>query len=219
MIKGTNHTPESIAKMRIVKSGENNPNYGVPRIFSKEVKEKISKTIHEKLPLYQHKLKEAWADPAKREKRLETMHTPEYKEKISETVKWRWKNSPEYRNRMSGENNPGWNGGSSFEPYCPKFNEEFKNRVRAFFNYQCAECGSPQNGKKLAVHHVNFNKQTCCDGSIPMFIPLCQACHAKTSPTKKREYWNKHFTEIIENYYSGKCYFTKEEFAELENVI
>jgi hypothetical protein len=111
--------------------------------------------------------------------------------------------------KISGKNNYNWKGGSSFEPYCPKFNNEFKKRVRAFFGYQCVECGTPQNGKKLVVHHVNFNKLSCCDTTIPLFVSLCASCHGKTN--HKREYWEQHFTDIIKNYYEGKCYFTKDE--------
>ena len=108
-----------------------------------------------------------------------------------------------------GDKNPVWNGGSSFLPYCEKFNPEFKERVRAFFNYQCTECGTPQNGYKLHIHHVNFNKESCCDSTIPIFVSLCRSCHGKTQ--RNRHYWERHFTEMINGYYGGKCYFTKEE--------
>ena len=104
-----------------------------------------------------------------------------------------------------------WKGGISFEPYCIKFSREFKERVRAFFNYQCFECGTPQNGKKLAVHHVLYNKQTCCDDTPPLFVPLCTSCHNLTS-NKDRVHWGNYFTSVINNYYMGKCYLSKEEF-------
>jgi hypothetical protein len=112
--------------------------------------------------------------------------------------------------RVSG--NPAWDGGKSFEPYCPKFNDEFKERVRAFFGYQCGECGTPQNGIKLDVHHINANKMSCCDDTIPTFIPLCKSCHSKIKKSNLI-YWEQHFTEMIEGYYQGKCYFSQEEFA------
>ena len=110
-----------------------------------------------------------------------------------------------------GERSPRWKGGISFEPYCPKFNREFKERVRSFFGYRCAECGAPQNGKKLAVHHVNFNKMSCCDGTPPLFVPLCPSCHGHTQ--KDRDYWEEHFTRMINEYHGGACYFPKEEAA------
>lgn len=117
--------------------------------------------------------------------------------------------------RFIGDKSPVWKGGTSFEPYCPKFNKEFKERVRAFFNYKCAECGMSQeeNGKALGVHHVIYNKNTCCDSTIPLFVPLCNHCHSKTN--SRRKHWQTHFTELINTKYGGKCYYTKEEWASL----
>jgi hypothetical protein len=94
--------------------------------------------------------------------------------------------------------------------YCEKFNESLKERVRAYFGYRCFECGVLQNGKKLSVHHVHYNKKTCCDGSPSDLIPLCPSCHNATNTN--RDYWEDHFTELL--YASdpnGKCFFTKEE--------
>lgn len=233
---GKHHTEESLKKMRRAHGkGENNPLFGTkrPEGVIKKIKQsklghtvdqltrdKIAKTIHDKLPEYRNKLIATWNDPEKRKRRLEAMNTLEYKEKISQSVRNRWKDSSGYRDRMSGTNSPNWNGGSSFEPYCFKFNNEFKERVRAFFSYQCLECGTPQNGTKLGIHHVNFNKQTCCDDSIPLFVPLCQSCHAKTSSANKtsRDHWRKYFINVIITYYNGKCYFTKDEYREIVNA-
>jgi len=95
-------------------------------------------------------------------------------------------------------------GGKSFEPYCPKFSLSLKERVRRFFGYTCVECGTNQTFPKLHVHHVNFNKMACCDGTKPIFVALCQRCHAKTN--YRREYWEQHFTEIVNSKYGGECY-------------
>lgn len=46
---------------------------------------------------------------------------------------------------------------------------------------------------------------------IPLFVPLCHSCHGKTQ--KNRPYWIMHFTNITNQYYGGKCYFTKEEMV------
>jgi hypothetical protein len=113
--------------------------------------------------------------------------------------------------KYAGDKCPRWKGGVSYEPYCPRFTKEFKERVRAFFGYQCIECGSLQCAELLHVHHVSFNKQSCCDSTLPLFVPLCRPCHSKTG--HNREYWKKYFTDIITHYYGGKCYFTKEEMA------
>jgi hypothetical protein len=119
--------------------------------------------------------------------------------------------------KMSLENSSRWKGGISFEPYCPKFNREFKERVRAFFGNQCVECGKLHDKIKLHVHHVNFDKQTCCNTSTPLFVPLCTSCHAKTQIN--RIFWQYWFTEMINLHYGGKCYFSKEEYAELMRVV
>ena len=107
-----------------------------------------------------------------------------------------------------GERHYNWRGGVSYEPYCIKFNAEFKERVREFFGRKCVECGVPENGRRLCVHHVNFRKDACCDESVkPLFVPLCQKCHSKT--TYNRSYWELHFTEIIKKEYNGQCFLPK----------
>ena len=110
----------------------------------------------------------------------------------------------------SKQNHPQWKGGISFEPYCEKFDEPFKERVRAYWDYKCAECGE-QSNYKLHVHHVNFDKQTCCNDSQPLFVPLCRSCHGKTN--HDREYWESHFTTLIIEKHNGICYLPKECIA------
>lgn len=138
------------------------------------------------------------------------------RKKLSEAKRGK-PNSPEARLKLSqycGPKSPNWRGGISFEPYCPKFNNEFKERVRAFFGHRCVECGNPQYGtrfKNLHVHHVNYNKETCCDQSVPLFVSLCSSCHSKTH--NNRLFWEYWFTEMINHIYDGKCYFTKDEMV------
>ncbi len=126
-------------------------------------------------------------------------HTKEHNEKIR-------------CNTPRAENSPHWQGGKSFGKYCPKFNNEFRNRVRAFFNYTCIECGEPQDGEKLGVHHILYNKKACCDDTMPMFAPLCRSCHAKTNFNRKM--WENKFASIITNYYGGRSFLTKEEMRD-----
>lgn len=107
-----------------------------------------------------------------------------------------------------GPRSPAWRGGISFEPYCPKFNNDFKERVREFFGRVCAECGAPEEDRKLSVHHVNFRKDACCEETvIPLFVPLCQSCHTKTNVD--REYWETRFTTLINEKHGGKCYLPR----------
>ena len=157
-------------------------------------------------------------------------HSDETKQKISESHKERFKNpenhpmygkhhSDETRKKMSGnhydiagKNHPNWKGGTSFEPYCIKFNDEFKERAREFWSRKCVLCdkSEKENGRKLDVHLVTYNKDTCCDGSIPLFVTLCASCHLKTH--HREIYWCNIFKEMIYNNNSGgKCFYTKEE--------
>ena len=160
----------------------------------------------------------------KPKKSTENYHKPkseEHKRKIREALagrksnaEWDRKNSEAKMGKGTLEDNPNWNGGSSFIPYCPKFNAEFLERVRAFFEYTCQLCGHVwiKGERKLAVHHENYQKNACCDEVIiPLFVPVCSyGCHHKTN--YNRQHWEKHFADIINTKFGGKCYFTKEEF-------
>ena len=111
----------------------------------------------------------------------------------------------------TGEQCVNWKGGISYLPYCEKFDEDLKNRVREFFNRCCYVCGKNEidNKRKLDVHHVNYNKDTCCDDSKPLFVPLCRSCHSKTRGN--REYWEEFFTVSLNYLTDGKCFYSKED--------
>jgi hypothetical protein len=115
----------------------------------------------------------------------------------------------------SGDKNRMWKGGISFEPYCRKFNKDFRNRVRLFWNYTCGECGKTQedNGKKLSVHHIHYDKKVCCNDKPAMFISLCEQCHMKTN--HKRELYEHKYETLINEKYNGKSYYTREEYIEI----
>ncbi len=96
---------------------------------------------------------------------------------------------------MVGESNLNWNGGTSFFPYCSKFNAVKREEVRNKYNRTCAQCGlgesdnKDKNGKvrKLSVHHVDRDKEQGCNGKRWYLIPLCQKCHAKAHIGGKHE--------------------------------
>jgi hypothetical protein len=115
-----------------------------------------------------------------------------------------------------GEKASQWKGGLSFEPYCPKFNPDLKRRIRAFFDHRCVLCGKgvEENGKRkqlMACHHVEYNKQACCDGQPVHFAALCVTCHSITG--KNRSRWEAMLHRIIDEIYGGKSYFTKDEWG------
>jgi hypothetical protein len=116
---------------------------------------------------------------------------------------------------LKGDKSHLWRGGKSFEPYCVKFNRRFKYRVRERFNNRCVECGTTVS-YKLHVHHVNYNKETCCNDDIPLFVTLCRGCHVKTH--FDLEYWEIHFKEILALQYGNKCYYSELEMQEIEKL-
>ena len=115
----------------------------------------------------------------------------------------------------AGEKCNFWKGGVSFEPYCPKFNSKFKKRVRAFFKGTCVMCGCNQKETKrsLDVHHVNFDKMTCCNSTLPLFAALCNPCHRWV--TAHREEAEEMLTGLVNTVYGGKSYLTEEEYVSM----
>lgn len=126
-----------------------------------------------------------------RDAHLGRHHSDDTKEKLS--LLSAGENNPMYG--MSGEKSPVWRGGTSFEPYCHKFNEAFKESIRDKFGRVCFLCPTTEeeNGRKLCVHHVNYNKDCLCSDADCEFVPLCDSCHSKTN--HNRDYWE----EIILN--------------------
>lgn len=122
---------------------------------------------------------------------------------------------PEVKEKISGKNSYLWKDGISFGKYCPKFNDDLRNRIRAFFGYSCVICNKSEydNKRKLSCHHVNYDKFACCDDKIPKFATLCNSCHGKTQ--HNRENWELMLNKIIDEIYNGKSYYTKNEYATL----
>lgn len=122
-------------------------------------------------------------------------HTEESKKKMSEA--------------NSGSNNGNWKGGVSFEPYCPKFNDEFKERCREFWSRKCVMSGisEKENGQRLSVHHVTYDKKTCCNDALPLFVPVSKKWNSKFNTNRK--YWHEMLTNYIMIYFDGQCYLEK----------
>jgi hypothetical protein len=158
-------------------------------------------------------------------------HTEATKEKISVANSGKHREHPELceRNksekmrrinseRQRGEKSHFWKGGISFEPYCPKFNRKFKIRVRVRYNRICVKCGktTEENGSELCVHHVNFDKQTCCKEGEKItdqkFVALCAECHGFA--TRYPEWAIEYYTKLVDDCYNGKSYLTEEEMKE-----
>jgi hypothetical protein len=101
--------------------------------------------------------------------------------------------TPETCAKMSisrmGDKNHTWKGGTSFFPYCEKFNSQRKRACRNFFHNRCICCGKHVieniTGEKikrqvsLSVHHIDHDKDQGCSGKPFNLVPLCHSCHAK----------------------------------------
>lgn len=103
-----------------------------------------------------------------------------------------------------GENGLNWQGGLSFEPYCHKFNNEFKEYIRDKFGRVCFLCPTTEveNGQRLSVHHVNYNKKCGCDDDETcQFVPLCRSCNSKVNTN--REMWETKIKQKMQNKLNG----------------
>lgn len=89
----------------------------------------------------------------------------------------------EHSIRMSKSGNPNWKGGISYFPYCELFNDEFKEFIRDKFYRKCVLCNKTEEkiGRRHDVHHIDYNKNSICNGKSWAFVPLCKSCHVKTS--------------------------------------
>ena len=97
-----------------------------------------------------------------------------------------------YGKRFKGDKNSNWKGGISFEPYCSKFNNQLKERIRNRDNRTCQCCGIKENGTKLSIHHIHYDKENC----YPDLITVCRSCNTKANTN--REYWEKYYMDILE---------------------
>lgn len=92
----------------------------------------------------------------------------------------------------SKENHPNWRGGSSNEHYPCEWNRKLRDIVRERDGFLCQLCYVSQNGRKLAVHHIDYNKNNL---SFNNLISLCHNCHTKTN--FNREYYTEYFTNLL----------------------
>jgi len=120
---------------------------------------------------------------------------------------------PEVREKISiavtGEKNPAWQGGISFEPYTKEFNRKFKRAIRKRDNQICMLCGVHREklNKALFIHHINYDKEL----SIPQnCLCLCNSCHTKTNSNRKS--WIKFFQSLLSEKYGY-------EYSENQEII
>ena len=171
------HSPETIEKIA-------NSNRGKKRSVEFCIKNSERNLGKKLLPETIEKIVKANTGKTKKphssDSRIGTHRPENVRKKISDSLK--------------GPNNPKWRGGQSIE-YCEKFDDNFKERIRNKFNHKCFLCGKQEHLNitktnkviKLSIHHIDYNKNSICNGKEWAFIPLCMRCHGKTGSS--RWYW------------------------------
>lgn len=96
----------------------------------------------------------------------------------------------EHKKQMQGENNPAWNGGSSYEKRSYRgdnWNEQ-KNKCYERDDYKCQICGDKCIGRRdikdgegeglIQCHHIKeYESQD--DNDLDNLVTLCASCHTK----------------------------------------
>ncbi len=113
--------------------------------------------------------------------------------------KWRDNGGKPWNSGLIGwnamEKHHNWQGGKSFEPYPLGWTRTFKEQIRRRDEYKCQMCGvsETEHGKKLSVHHIDYNKHNL---ALKNLISLCNSCHCYTH--WNREYWLQYFKSFTE---------------------
>lgn len=135
-----------------------------------------------------------WEDLDYQEKQEAYRDDPEFLRKQSESKLELW-SDPEFhakhaarlakRNRAAAY--PNREG-----RYGLEFNEDLKEQIRERDGRKCQLCGKTRKkrGKKLHVHHINYDK---LDSSAGNLIALCNKCHVRTN--WDRDFWLQVFTK------------------------
>ena len=130
-------------------------------------------------------------------------HSEETCRKISESNKGKESTEEAKRNMSIAQfkrfenpkNHYNWQGGISKEPYGIEFNDKLRGAVRNKYNNTCQLCSKEEseNGRKLDVHHIDYDKKNNNEDNL---IPLCVSCHTKTTNSNREEY-KKQLKELI----------------------
>jgi len=100
---------------------------------------------------------------------------------------------------LKGEKHPGYIDGNGNFPHPLEFSEKLKEKIRQRDGNVCWCCDSTkkENGRKLAVHHIDYDKKNNKEENL---ISLCDSCHGKTNKTTNhnREFWQAYFIQTRE---------------------
>lgn len=149
------------------------------RVFSKEWREKISKS------------KKGQRVPLEARIKISQFHkgrkfSEEHKRKISKAMTG--ENNPNLGKK--GKNHPRWIHGRGYEPYNAEFNRQLKDLIRLRDGYKCQKCGCPEieENQRFCIHHIDYDKQNCLPSDL---ISLCRRCNNIVNSNRKK--WTRYF--------------------------
>ena len=193
--------PIHVEKMRLLNIGEGNPMYGTHHT-KKWRREHSLRMMGKNNPLYgKHPSKEAIRKNRLAHRWKHLSPKTEFKKGMKTWNKGLTKFTDSrirtYSKYLKGERNPMWQNGISLEPYSPEFDEYLKEEIRKRDNRSCQHCGLEENGHKLPVHHIDYNKK---NNKPENHITLCLKCHGLTQVN--REFWTNYFSSLIRAVYA-----------------
>lgn len=130
-------------------------------------------------------------------------HTEESKKRIGESNKNKKRPpfSDEHRIKIAlakiGDKHPNWQGGISQDPYCCIWKDKgYKEEIKERDGYICLNPMCNHKSKRLAIHHIDYNKENCHPRNL---IALCTSCNAKAN--FDRDWHTSFYQEIIRRIY------------------
>ena len=174
-MKGKHHTEETLKKMRRI----------IPwnKGLTKETSEGLRRLSEKSKGNTSSKGHIPWNKGVSLSRKL--------KEKISKAKK----------GKFTGENNPSWRGGISFEPYGIEFNNKLREKIKQRNNYTCQLCGDRITERRrikinpsknwLVVHHIDYDKR---NNNPDNLITLCNFCNISVNTS--RDEWTEFFSDL-----------------------
>ena len=184
-VAGFHHSSRSKAKMSQSHKGKAIWNKGrILGPLSQEHREKLSQSLKGRLVSDVHRKRISAALIGKRKTPEHCQRIKESRRLLFQTEKGRKlaKQLSETRTGLlTGEKNPNWKGGISFEPYDSGFNSSLKERIRRRDRETCQLCRKPGR----TVHHIDYNKK---NSRMLNLITLCRRCNSLVN--SNRDFWS-----------------------------
>jgi len=143
-----------------------------PTHWTPELRKRMSEHYKGRIPYWWKGQKHSPEDLEKMSKAW----TPEMREAARQRALKRmseYKNLVEIGRKLSGENNPNYQGKGEETPYAPGWGRTWKKRMRDRANGKCEYCNR-EVGYTLDLHHKDFSTDNHHPDNL---IALCRSCH------------------------------------------